>query len=72
MPRARNEKLSCEVTENCIYIYDEELALEFLDYILSKVVEPYEKVPNKLIGLINEEACTRKERLVEARARSEH
>ena len=68
----QNEKLCGEVTGNCIYVYDEDekaaletLKHEFLDYILSKVVEPYEKVANQLIGIINEEAYRRKERLIE-------
>jgi hypothetical protein len=61
-----------EVKGGCIYLYeeDEESALEtlkheFLDYAISKVMEPYERIANKLIGLVNEEAYARKERLVE-------
>ena len=65
-------KLSGEVKGACILIYevDEEKALEtlkheFLDYIISKIIEPYQRIANKLIELTNEEAYKRKERLVE-------
>ena len=61
-----------EVKGTCIFIYEisEEKALEtlkheFLDYLISKTIEPYEKIANKLIGLVNEEAYHRKEKLVE-------
>lgn len=67
-----NSKLSGEVKVETIYIYDEEeeLALEtlkheFVDYAISKVIEPYKEVTNKMITLVNEIAYTRKERLVE-------
>jgi hypothetical protein len=67
-----HSKLSGEVKGDQIRIYeeDEEKALEtlkheFLDYAISKVMEPYERIANKLIGLVNEEAYARKERLVE-------
>lgn len=65
-------KLSGEVKEDCIYIYEDTakealstLRHEFLDYAISSVVEPYKQVTNKLIALINEEAYKRKEKLVE-------
>jgi len=68
-----NSKLSGEVKGETIYIYDEEeeLALEtlkheFIDYAISKVIEPYKEVTNRLISLINDDAYRRKERLVEA------
>jgi hypothetical protein len=61
-----------EVKENAILIYevDEKKALEtlkheFLDYLVSKCVEPYEKVANLLIKMVNDEGYARKERLVE-------
>jgi hypothetical protein len=61
-----------EVKENVILIYEdnetkalETLKHEFLDYIISKTIEPYEKIANKLIGLVNEDAYRRKEKLVE-------
>jgi hypothetical protein len=70
-----NAKLSGEVKGTCICIYEvnEEKALEtlkheFLDYIISKTIEPYEKIANKLIGLINDEAYRRKEKLIEVLA----
>ena len=67
-----NAKLSGEVKGTCVFVYEvsEEKALEtlkheFLDYAISKVMEPYERIANKLIGLVNEEAYRRKEKLVE-------
>ena len=68
-----NEKFSGEVKGDVIYVYDvdekealETLRHEFLDYAISRVIEPYRQVTNKLIALINEDACRRKERLIEA------
>ena len=70
-----NAKLSGEVKGTCICIYEisEEKALEtlkheFLDYLISKTIEPYEKITNKLIGLVNDEAYLRKEKLIEVLA----
>ena len=72
VPRG-SEKLSGEVKNETIYIYDENekealetLRHEFLDYAISRVIEPYREMTNKLISLINEEAYRRKEKLVEA------
>lgn len=69
-------KISGEVKGNCIYVYDEnrEIALEtlnheFIDCAISKVVEPYKKVTNILIALINEDAYQKKEKLVESLTR---
>jgi len=69
----RDGKLSGEVKNECIYIYEEKedealetLVHEFLDYALSKTIEPYKQVTNKLITLINEEAYKRKEKLTES------
>jgi hypothetical protein len=66
-------KLSGEVKKDFIYIYvkDEELALEtlkheFIDCAISRVIEPYKEVTNKLISFINEQAYHEKEKLVEA------
>ncbi len=66
-----NDKLSGEVKGETIFIYEESereaietLRHEFLDYAISKVIEPYRNVTNKLIMLINEEAYKRKEKLV--------
>ena len=71
-----NEKLSGEVKDDVIYVYDENekealetLRHEFLDFAISKIIEPYKEVTNKLIMLINEEAYRRKEKLVENLAR---
>jgi hypothetical protein len=50
----------------------ETLRHEFLDYAISRVIEPYKQVTNKLITLINEEAYKRKERLVESLCKLVH
>jgi hypothetical protein len=67
-----DDKLSGEVKRDCIHIYEENedealktLIHEFLDYAISKAIEPYKQVTNKLIALVNEEAYKRKEKLVE-------
>jgi len=67
-----NSKILGEVRGNHIIIYDtnrevamETLRHEFIDYAISKVVEPYKDVTNRLIALINEDAYKRKERLVD-------
>jgi len=69
-------KLAGEVKGETIFIYEEveakaieTLKHEFLDYAMSKVIEPYREVTNKLILLFNEEAYRRKERLIEKLAR---
>jgi hypothetical protein len=71
-----NAKLSGEVKNGNIYIYEdieekaiETLRHEFMDYLISKVVEPYKLVANKLVELLNEEAYERKEKIVEALVR---
>jgi hypothetical protein len=71
--------LAGEVKGETIYIYDESekealktLKHEFLDYAISKLIEPYKNVTNKLIMLINEDAYKRKERLVESLCRLIH
>jgi len=55
----------------CVYDEERELALdtlrhEFLDYAISKVIEPYKDVTNRLIALVNDYAYKRKEQLVES------
>jgi len=67
-----DSKLAGEVKGDTIFIYEETegealetLRHEFLDYAISKVVEPYKEVTNKLIALVNEEAYRRKENLLE-------
>lgn len=71
IPR-ENGKLSGEVRGEHIRVYDEDVGLaietlkhEFVDHAVSKVIEPYMQVTNKLIGLLNEKAYQEKERLVE-------
>jgi hypothetical protein len=67
-----NSSLSGEVKGETIFIYEEEpekavetLRHEFLDYAISQVIEPYRKIANQLIMLLNEEAYRRKEELIE-------
>jgi hypothetical protein len=69
---SNNSSLSGEVKGETIYVYEEDLdkALEtlkheFLDYAISQIIEPYKKIANQLIMLINEEAYKRKEGVVE-------
>jgi hypothetical protein len=71
-----NSSLSGEVKGETIYVYEgnldkalETLKHEFLDYSISQVIEPYRKVANKLIMLLNEEAYKRKEELIEKLAK---
>ncbi len=68
-----SSKLSGEVKDNLILIYDEDIEAavstlkhEVVDYEVSKVIEPYMQVTNKLISLLNERAYQQKERLVES------
>lgn len=68
-----HSKISGEVKGDYIYVYDvdQEVALEtlrheFIDYAISKVIEPYKEMSNRLIALFNEDAYRRKERLVDA------
>ena len=67
-----NPRIYGEVKGDYIYVYNEdrEVALEtlkheFLDCAISKVIEPYKEVTNKLIALINENAYRNKEKLLE-------
>lgn len=64
--------LSGEVRNQTIYVYDieeekavETLRHEFLDYCVSQIVEPYKRVANSLISMINEEVYRTKEGTVE-------
>ena len=68
----KDSHISGEVKRSRIYLYDEDgkvaletLRHEFLDYALSKKIEPYKKVTNHLISLINAIAYERKENLLE-------
>jgi hypothetical protein len=69
-------KLSGEVRGEIIYVYDpdegkalETLKHELVDYCVSQAIEPYRKITNRLIKMVNEEAYQRKERIVEALTR---
>lgn len=73
---SKDRRLRGEVREDCICLYDEDvnsalmtLRHEFLDYAICQAIEPYKKVTNKLIELLNEEAYLRKEKLVDILAR---
>jgi len=64
--------LSGEVKNERILIYEEKLekaqeALlhEFLDYMLSKIIEPYRDLLNQFIRLINDQTYRKKEQVVE-------
>lgn len=66
---SNNSSLSGEVKGETIYIYEEDLdkALEtlkheFLDYTISQVIEPYRRIANQLIMLLNEEGLQEKGR----------
>lgn len=68
-----NSHLSGKVDGGTIYIFDEKieeavktLKHEFLDYVISKIIEPYRNVANKLIMLLNEETYRRKEEIIES------
>ncbi len=68
-----SERLSGKVEGDLIYIYkqDEGKALEtlrheFVDYAVSRAIEPYMFAANKLVQLINEMSYRRKEEAVEA------
>jgi len=67
-----NGRLCGEVKEETIFIYEkdlnkasETLRHEFVDYAVSRIIEPYKEVTNKLISLLNEKAYKQKEALVE-------
>ena len=64
--------LDGEVKDGVIHVYSENLqdALktlrhEFIDAIISEIIEPYKQVSNALIGLVNKQAYDKKETLVE-------
>ena len=68
--------LEGEVKGQTIYVYSrgmqaalKTLRHEFLDYAVTQLIEPYKEVTNALIALVNKQAYTRKERLVESLAR---
>jgi hypothetical protein len=62
-----------EIKDNVIYIYEVSLENavnvlrhEFVDYCVSKAIEPYRATTNNLIRSINDGAYRQKERVVEA------
>ena len=68
--------LSGEVKDGTIYVYEKNaenakavLRHEFLDFCVSQAIDPYRKITNRLIKLINEDAYKRKEQIVEALGR---
>jgi hypothetical protein len=68
----KDSDLDGEVKGNIIHLYSEssEQALktlrhEFLDFVMSEMIEPYKQVANSLIALVNKQAYTKKERLLE-------
>jgi len=72
IPKAES-RLSGEVKEDIIYIYEHEvdraleaLRHEFVDFMVSRVIEPYREVANKLMELLNTMLYRRKEEVVEA------
>jgi len=72
MPAANGGGLSGEVRGNTVFIYDPDyeaasstLRHELIDYLVSRAIEPYKEVANKLILLLNERAYRNKEDVVE-------
>ena len=68
--------LSGEVVNKTIQIYEsdeskaiETLRHEFIDYAISQAVEPYKKIANSLVKLVNAEAYAQKEGTVEGFSR---
>jgi hypothetical protein len=67
-----NGPLSAEVRNNVIHIYESDeskavdvLQHEFVDSVVSSVLEPYKEVVNELIRLLNKNAYRQKEDVVE-------
>jgi hypothetical protein len=68
--------LSGEVKGSTIFVYEsdeeeaaETLRHEFLDHCVSQAIDPYRRVTNSLIKLLNVNAYKRKEQIVEALSR---
>jgi len=68
--------LSGKVKGGTIYIYEkgegkamDTLRHEFLDFCVSQAIDPYRRVTNTLIKLLNDDAYKRKEQIVEALSR---
>jgi len=67
-----HEPLAGQVRNGLIHVYEvdekkavETLRHEFLDYCISQVIEPYKRVTNSLISMINKDAYRIKEGTVE-------
>jgi len=68
----QNGELHGEVKGTTLFIYDQDgasalatLRHEFLDYVICQAIEPYRKVANKLMSIINEQCYETKEELIE-------
>jgi hypothetical protein len=67
-----HETFAGQVKNSLIHVYEvdekkavETLRHEFLDYCVSQAIEPYKKITNRLISMVNEEAYRMKEDVVE-------
>lgn len=72
LPDSGRKDLSGEVKGRTVFIYDSDygtalrtLRHELIDYLVSKAIEPYKEVANKLLLLLNEKAYRGKEDVVE-------
>ena len=70
---SKNSKKEGQVVGRTIYIYStnihealQTLRHEFIDYLICKAIEPYQKLANILLSLISEQAYRKKEKVVEA------
>jgi hypothetical protein len=70
-PRQESD-LDGEVKDNTIHIYSvtledalKTLRHEFLDYIISEMIEPYKDFSNALVMLVNKRAYSKKEKVVQ-------
>lgn len=75
VPKAHSDK-DGSVVGKTIYIHsttipdaNKVLRHEFIDYVVSKAIEPYLSLTNLLLSLISERAYKEKEKVVEALAR---
>ena len=69
---ARGNKISGEVRDGKIYIYEsdplkaeETLTHEFVDYLIAKAIHPYLSIVNNVIKFVNEQAYEEKEKIVD-------
>ena len=70
------KEMSGEVRGNAVYVYERDyeeavktLRHELIDYLVSRAIEPYKEVTNRLIKMVNEDAYKKKEKVVEALSR---